>query len=1208
MASVTDCLVQIQELTRKNLEILKAINDSFFTKQNHLSVNIGDTQYVIPSFVSLENKINYLQDAFNNVVNAPATGEAYFNIDGNSRAIEVRGYTHTPNSLTLDPVLTFGVESNDIFKDFLTPAPYVNFSLSNIPNDITSVNIKKIIPKNLELIAKFEKQLNNSASVNWVFSDLYKILSLYKEDVDYVSYDIVRKLPIRKNIGSGTYVIESIISDVIDKNLDEYITLKLRTDINTYPYRKNLTYQLFDETIEKPLKVGDQLVTYDDSAKMEITEIRSSSNTIVVKVLNGEYLNLIGDNEETIDNINDLAKIKFYSPVDFDEDKYINVPLEEDQYVFIAIAPLNERMNIQSPWGNGVVINTYKLTKGFGGENFKKYYDENVRNIGDTLFEITSMMPNTLNKYSREDFEKFINTQPSIDINNLQVTQINKHLNDSVVVKNIRALYSQKKQYNIELTEVQSKITDINAKLSSISFDDTTDMRAIYTAQLTEYNQKKNELVSSITKIIDEISLSVNNSEIPIENAKYRIRGYFDYESFVNNLGGISKDSINGIKVQYRYKNLDQPQSNAQSFNGKFTFSDWVDMNSFIRPRIPEMDENGNYKFKLAKDNSNENEPSFNQIDIPISQGETVDIRLKIIYDFGYPYIETSSAWSEIVNIAFPQEYLKDVQILDIIEENNNDIETNRFQNILRDNGIPMHIDDKIIDQDITYFHKPENIASGFYTSERRVIPLKDKLSEIDSSLILLKDEILNSSSEALKVDIVVGDVANRLQPYQTNNIVVESYNSIKGNNTTGGVYTYDEQSEIANVVLNIILTNESQHSCKLFSMFPGSRNISLNDLQKGYTKFDLNDYARFGSTYSGEEEGTLVKNFDGEYLNSGEIMEVNSSKLYIKADYFVDSYLTEISNDNDGVTKRYINFYKKNGNFEDNEFPTNISDFTKALGEAGFDLDNDGDYVFNLGNDYNISTNDLGEREYYTYEQIIDIRNSMVYVEKNNRTPYAKYVNKNNNAETKTYFIECDENGNPIKYKENISYRPLGVFFRYSVNEYVVDDGKHINNFIDKRQTPNQFITFRLNNPYNGEDYYSAQIGQRAENDKMYSGGIESFTSNNSDSKVSDGAVLYPYIASEFSLCLDNNTTNSWVNMGPGESIIIPLMFEYKLSGLEIISKTMSFDLRTSLYNDPINYTFMVTAKQNSSIQDKALTTNRKYLNSTKYNTTVVK
>ena len=62
MSSVTEYLSQLQTLTKKNLEILQAINEAFFTKQNHLQVAVGDSNYVIPSFISLENKINILEE------------------------------------------------------------------------------------------------------------------------------------------------------------------------------------------------------------------------------------------------------------------------------------------------------------------------------------------------------------------------------------------------------------------------------------------------------------------------------------------------------------------------------------------------------------------------------------------------------------------------------------------------------------------------------------------------------------------------------------------------------------------------------------------------------------------------------------------------------------------------------------------------------------------------------------------------------------------------------------------------------------------------------------------------------------------------------------------------------------------------------------------------------------------------------------------
>ena len=40
MSNINDYLLQLQSLTKTNWEILKALNDSFYTKQDKLSVNV----------------------------------------------------------------------------------------------------------------------------------------------------------------------------------------------------------------------------------------------------------------------------------------------------------------------------------------------------------------------------------------------------------------------------------------------------------------------------------------------------------------------------------------------------------------------------------------------------------------------------------------------------------------------------------------------------------------------------------------------------------------------------------------------------------------------------------------------------------------------------------------------------------------------------------------------------------------------------------------------------------------------------------------------------------------------------------------------------------------------------------------------------------------------------------------------------------------
>ena len=888
MATVTDYLIKIQDLTKQNLDILKTLNESFFTNKSHINTNIAGVNYSIPSFLSLENKVNALRDDFENLVNAPKTGEAHFTFDGSSRVIELRGYTNTPAAINLPEVNEFDMESNNIFKDFLNPVPYINFSLSDVPNDIVTVDIKKVIPKNTELLEKLIDIIGEKTSISYSWADLYKILSMYnKDNGDYVEYDTIQRLPVRKTIGTATYVVESIVRDEIDENLDEYITLKLRSDIDGYT--KNLTYKIFDDTIDKYLSVGDQLVTYDDSAKMEIVEIQSNTNTLKVKVLNGEYLNLL-PTDDVIDGTNEVfdnSKLKFFSTIESDNDKYIHVPLEEDQYVFVAIAPLNDRMNIRAPWGDGLIINTSKLLR--GDEKFSDYYDQNVRNIGDILSDMTSMMSVPLSNYTEDEFNEITGYKPVIDTNNIAVVQINSHLNDTDNVKNIRSLYAQKNVIKTQLDEILSKISNINTKLNQMSFDDTTGLRSTYSNQLVEYNQTRNELNTSLNKIINEIAVNANNSDIPIENAKYRIRGFYDVPSGMN---------IKGIKVQYRYKNLNNTSGKAVTIGDRFLFSDWNDMEGFLNPKIVVF-EKGQYKFKQQDSTDGLNVPSYNQIDIPISQGETVDIRLKLVYEYGYPFVEVTSDWSDIVNITFPVEYLKDVQILDIISENNNDIETNRFENIISDKGITSHVDDKIIDQDITYYHNPSHIASGFYTTERRIIPLKDKLEELTNIVTQLQDEITGNASTALNVTISIGDTTSKeILPLQNNFIYPRSYNEIigYGDNHVAG-YSVDKKG-IVTTILNINIKNTSSHTLKLYPLFPGPSDTLINKLTSTAYSKDL--YC------TDTNKGVYMKlqNKDGMSGENGGVLQTANQFLTfcIKSRYSGEEYYNDGGNVTTGL------------------------------------------------------------------------------------------------------------------------------------------------------------------------------------------------------------------------------------------------------------------------------------------------------------------
>jgi hypothetical protein len=374
---------------------------------------------------------------------------------------------------------------------------------------------------------------------------------------------------------------------------------------------------------------------------------------------------------------------------------------------------------------------------------------------------------------------------------------------------------------------------------------------------LTQLNNKKNELTTVITKAIDNISMSVNSAEIPIENAKYRIRGFY----VPTGLGVVKdeqlSDHVIGLQVQYRYKNMSVEVGNAMSMTGRnnetYIYSDWNVMQGFNKNKVATC-VNGVYEYRYEDSNENINEPSYNQIDIPISQGESVDIRVRVVYDFGQPYITMTSDWSDIVNIQFPVEFTKDVPILTIIEENNNEIESNRFNNILRDGGVDGHIKDAVTDQDITYYHRPDSIASGFYTDERRVIPLSDKLKSMSNDIAKIMSEIVGVE-DTLTVSISSSDFQTILYPDQDNSIVLTPYNEIvqkvsstltAGKMETIGGYEVIKINDPSipygiNTILNLTITNTSDNVVKLYSIIPGSVDTPINNIKN--TKVDKNDY-----------------------------------------------------------------------------------------------------------------------------------------------------------------------------------------------------------------------------------------------------------------------------------------------------------------------------------------------------------------------------
>ena len=854
----------MQIIFQQNLEILTALNDSFYTKKNHLSISVNGDRIAIPSFLSLENKIDAVQQDLENLLNAPKTGEAFMYFDGTTQKMELSGYASAPAHIDIpNPVSQFNVETNNIFKDFMSPNPYVKLDISSISNNIKHVDIKKISFNNEELISTIKTLLDvdeESDNPSYIiqYTDLYKLLLNYTKDLDYVEYDTIKRLPTRHSDAYGTYNIQSIDDNYTDSDFNEHYVLVLDRDLN---------YYVNNGTIERSIKVGDLMITNNDKVQMVVEEVYSSARTIKVKILYGGYADLC---DLTSNNV-DLYQLKFYKPADFNRNKYIEVPLEEDEYVCIFVSAINDTTNIESSIGAGLYIDTDLLVDE-SGVKFREYYNKYVNNIGDALFAITRMMDDDsqIEKLNKSGFETLRDYKPILNEDNITVTQINKHLNDSSSVQAIRNLYNQKTTYKNELDDVQASINQVNNILADISFDDTTNTRLLYENQLTDLNAKKKELTSSINSLVNEIAENANNSDIPIENAKYHIRGFADISGFEKEH---PEAKVIRIDVEYRYKNKNKFIGNAETIGpDSYIYSDWNKMDSIYRKTTPVWDEEDiRCHYEIEPLTENVNVISFNQIDIPITQGENVDIRIRYIYNLGYPFVEFASDWSDIYNQAFPEEYLTNVEILDIITENNDDVKKNAYIGLMDQYGLLSHITDSIQDQTILYRHSADYISSGFYTAERRIIPLSDKLRELSESILDLNSEVYGSISDNLVITLSDNVTTARIRPNITNTFKVVSY---KDNDNK--IYIPNEiwpdaagtNIDIACSQLTLNLYNDGEYPLRLHTLFPGDYNLELSD--ETNSRYSINDYIlpdgtggvymQFDDTVERDNEGQMIK------------------------------------------------------------------------------------------------------------------------------------------------------------------------------------------------------------------------------------------------------------------------------------------------------------------------------------------------------------
>lgn len=846
--NITEVLHQIQETTKTNLELLKTINESFYTQREHVTTIINGEKYTLPSFIYLESKLNVLEENFKNLVNAPQTGEAAFVFDGNTQSIAMQRYTTTPKSLKLKDVETFDIKENALFKDLVTPNLYVRLNVDDIPNDITHVVVKKVTIKksNLQTIVK-----NAFTSGKKSYLNLHNILngSNYVSGEDYVEYDTEVRLPSITEERYGEYHVKSVVSQDIDVDFIQHYTVIIDRDPVFH-------YTLGTETgLQDYIKVGDTLLCNNGTVKLRVDEIVASERLLRLTVLNNAYANIT----PYIDNTQDDTGVLTYFTDITNNNKYVDVTLEEDNYVAIFIAPLN-KMNVRASFGDGILINANEIryTDSRGTVwTYREYYDSFVNNVGDTLANLTKVFNNNIFQMPYDEISKLLKEKPALTKDSMKVLELNTHLKDNTGVEELVKYDADKTNTKDEIKTIQNQIDDLRSQIKNGKFTGEISGRADAETRLSQLENDLDNKNSQLVDLINTISKTTNNNDLSASNIKYRIRGFYN----VNDIEEKTGHKVIRIIVQYQYASKSTNMTGGaraittKDGNIDYLISDWTTMESPYLCKKTQIKSVGyplekyttasgkiynnvtTYRTNVVVDyptsNMNQNEPSFNQIDIPINAGEIVNIRVRVQYEDGYPFFETLSDWSNTISIPFPTEYETAKPLLTIIEENISDADKYRFVGAMEEYNVIEHVRDEVVTEEgATFFHKCEHVTSGFYTSERRDIPLRDKLQEMDALLNTLENEIYGVQANELKVTLSDQRSTIELKRDSITSFVAPGYDWSNGKRDTYGN---------AQRIINLTLTNTSNYNINLYSMFPGAMSSNLTSVVK--SRFDPKDY-----------------------------------------------------------------------------------------------------------------------------------------------------------------------------------------------------------------------------------------------------------------------------------------------------------------------------------------------------------------------------
>ena len=857
--SLSYFLDQALILEKNSLETVSKISDAVTSQKDTVTLTLTDPnnpsntiKYYIPSFGYLKSEIERLDNSIKTLSNIDSGSGSRIKLsDGTYRKIVASKIAcEAPTITTTNNVTNFNFKSNWLFEDMMNPYLYANVDLSNcIPVETERVFIQRYI---LNCTTDKQKEYFNNIKSNSTKIDYKSFLKgLLNNGITYVLDENYYDLPPIRRRYSGEFEIDRILKNTLSpdgKNILGKIVLK------SLSYTDNNSGIVDTVTLSKNdiLEVKENPVT----TRYMVTHVDVATREVKVKRLEG-YTPITNGTIFKISS-NQVKKINVEIPVSFDRREVI------------FIKAIDPDSNIPSDkWSPGIAFysNELKYTSPQGvTSRLETFYQKNVVDFGNIILSYTKDYYPSIIEGIKPDAPVLRYDSEDNTSSDFKIVQINKQLEEGTEPNTFKKLISDKETALSQINNNNKLVEQQKELIQTTKFKTTTE-KLNAQSKLSEYVKNQEIYTSSYNSIVNQIKSQY--AATYMEKPKYRVRGFWSIPS-----PKISESSgpqqIIQFKVRYRYLSESGVANKEEEFtyldgttNATGRFSNWNEILTPMRRRVKGND--GTYIWE--KNNTSDPEQiNINQLDLPIQNGEQIEIQIKSISEAGFPANPMESDWSDPVIIAFSDfPELQGDDISEIIAQNRIDASVSNVMDGINRNT-NAHMSSSFYTNDKYFAHNAENITSGFLSPEQTPITLYDKLYDLQKQITSVTEQI-EKMSATLEVKLVDGEDNTKI------------YTLSEGGTTyiNAGNYTDDKKNidsekrkgAIITKTYYIDISSDIQSGLEILSKIPGDR-LSMCP----------NSISEISELISKENSNNIKRN---DYKNYDNVLTPNS----IASDYY---------------------------------------------------------------------------------------------------------------------------------------------------------------------------------------------------------------------------------------------------------------------------------------------------------------------------------